>query len=489
MNRRNKLALIILIAVLVSVIGGYLPSKPEEKPNQREVFGESKASYLDSARESPFASNDFGIPWRVAEVIGVATVEEMVKEIETRKIPHFKELGVRWARLHPNTFATFGWSGVDPDRDGKNLDFFKQDALVRLVQENNISLIAVISPLPRDIEWLEAESYVPEDKEAYFSYVEQLVERYDGDGINDMPGLKYPIRYWQLENEPDLHNRVRAHNNPNFCSPDEYFEVLKLTYRAIRKADEEAKVIINLVGVGQGVGNTSINYLRRLNELGVEDYYDIFSYHIYPQRYDTYVLKENLRKFKELVGKKPIWITESGINGRSENEKEQAAWIVKHHVYHLANGIKKIVWLTFTDMSPKVPERTVAKYSGLLSFQSTPKLSYYTYKKMVEVLEGSDWDSIHTIQENDIYIYRFTKNENYVWVVWKDKPGMERVRITLDVKAKDVKIFEAVPKYKTGREVRNYDTAFKEITANVLESNSQLEFEIGDVPVFVEMAG
>jgi len=119
-------------------------------------------------------------------------------------------------------------------------------------------------------------------------------------------------------------------------------------------------------------------------------------------------------KFKQLTGNKPIWITESGINGKlNEDEEEWTAWIAKHYVFHMANGVEKIVWLTLADMSPNVPERTIAKYSGLLTFQpKIPKLSYYTYKKMVEVLEESDWNSIQIIQEKDgIYIYKFTKKD------------------------------------------------------------------------------
>ncbi|MBI2439784.1 MAG: hypothetical protein HYV35_00245, partial [Lentisphaerae bacterium] len=35
----------------------------------------------------------------------------------------------------------------------------------------------------------------------YAGVVSNLVERYDGDGLNDMPGLTYPIRVWELVNE------------------------------------------------------------------------------------------------------------------------------------------------------------------------------------------------------------------------------------------------------------------------------------------------
>jgi len=35
----------------------------------------------------------------------------------------------------------------------------------------------------------------------YYDYVQHVVERYDGDGIDDMPGLKRPVIYFELGNE------------------------------------------------------------------------------------------------------------------------------------------------------------------------------------------------------------------------------------------------------------------------------------------------
>lgn len=256
-----------------------------------------------------------------------------------------KELGVKWARLHPNIFGTFGWSGVDSNRDGKDLDFSRQDAFVRLAQKNNIHLIVGISPLPTDEEWLRAKTYVPLNKQAYSAYVTRIVGRYDGDGKKDMPGLKYPIKYWQLENEPDSHNKIRRKwSRMDFSGPEEYFEVLRLTYRVIKKVDPEAKLMINLAGIGQDAGKTSFHYLKKLNRLGAGNYYDILSYHVYPGKlsHKTSLLKNTLENFKKLT-QKPIWITESGINGElGKTEIEQAIWLLKHHVFHIANGVKKI---------------------------------------------------------------------------------------------------------------------------------------------------
>lgn len=485
---------IIAVVILAGIAAFFVLQKPafpepQKIPSPKTISPAFPKTQEEINTDSPFAMNDFSIPSRVAKVVGITTNEQMIRQIGSQKIPHFKEIGIKWARLHPNIFGSFGWSGVDSDHDGKNLDFSKQDAIAKIAQENNIYLLTGVSPLPIDTEWLNANTYIPQDKEAYTSYIEQLVERYDGDGVNDMSGLKYPIKYWQLENEPDLHNKIKKdRGNAKFSSPEEYLEVLRLTYKAVKEADPQAKLLLNVVGYGQKMGDTSVNYLQQLNKLGAANYYDIFSYHVYPTTYETSLLTELLRKFKQLVADKPIWITESGIDGKwgEESEKKQAAWIMKHYVSNIAGGVKKIVWLTIPDMSPNVPEGQAAKYSGLITFESPAmrKLPYYTYKKMVETLEGSDWDNIQTIQESDgIYIYKFQKDSKKIWVAWNDNNTAKTITIS-GISSGSVKITEAVPKYESGKEVADYNTAFDTETKTV--SSGKITITLGDKPVFVE---
>lgn len=458
----------------------------KNKPNENQSCEEAK-SPKEINEDSPFATNDFGIPSGVAKAEKITTKEQMIRAIEQGKVPFLEDIGIKWARQHPNDFGTFGWSGIDSNHDGQGLDFSLTDALVKISQDHNIQILAGLSPLPFDTEWQTADTYVPQNKAAYSSYVKQTVERYDGDGKDDMPGLKRPIKYWQLENEPDLHNKFRKQRgNANFSSPEEYFEVLKLTYEAVKQADAESKVMLNVVGYGQNMGDTSVSYVQQLNKLGAGNYYNIFSYHIYPTTYETSILTEMLQKFKQLIGNKPIWITESGINGKlGTKEKEQAAWVVKHYVSNIAGGVKKIVWLTFKDMSPNVPETTVAKYAGLATFDSSiKKLSYYTYKKMVEILEGSDWDNIQKIQESGgIYIYKFTKNGKSIWVAWNDNSASKQITIS-GISSNQVQITEAVPKYDSGKDVSSYSSAFN--TETKTASGGKITVTIGDKPVFVE---
>lgn len=46
-------------------------------------------------------------------------------------------------------------------------------------------------------------SYFPIDEQKYIAFVRATVERYDGDGVEDMPRLVNPIKYWQVGNEQE----------------------------------------------------------------------------------------------------------------------------------------------------------------------------------------------------------------------------------------------------------------------------------------------
>ncbi|MCL4476893.1 MAG: hypothetical protein M1508_11810 [Nitrospirae bacterium] len=121
------------------------------------------------------------------------------------------------------------------------------------------------------------------------------------------------------------------------------------------------------------------------------------------------------------------------------------------------------------------------------------KLSYYTYKKMTEVLEGSDWNNIQTVQESgDVYIYKFTKSSKPIYVAWWDyftdatySPGKTKQIVITGLQGNTVLITEVVPKYESWKDVTDYSTAFKTETKSI--TNGQITVTLGDSPVFTEV--
>jgi len=69
----------------------------------------------------------------------------------------------------------------------------------------------------------------------YVGFVTRFVERYDGDGLDDAPGLLYPVHHYGIEREFTGYWPSNA---------DDYIRLLRLAYPAIHRADPQAEVLI-----------------------------------------------------------------------------------------------------------------------------------------------------------------------------------------------------------------------------------------------------
>jgi len=155
-----------------------------------------------------------------------------IDEESTAKLA--SSLGLDWIRFD----STFIWGDIEPSKGSYN--FENADELVRNIQKYNVRIIGKITSFA---EWdgCKSRPHKPNDMDAYKEFVKKLVERYDGDGIDDMPGLAYPIKYWIILNEVE----DRAEFNG---TGKDYAETLKASYEAIKEADPDAKVLISAPG-------------------------------------------------------------------------------------------------------------------------------------------------------------------------------------------------------------------------------------------------
>lgn len=197
-----------------------------------------------------------------------------------------------------------------------------------------------------------------------------------------------------------------------------------------------------------------------------------------------------------------------GMMNNYQSEKDQAGFLVKRFVYNVANGAKKIAWSTVYEREKYQGQNHVHFQYVSLIYDGYPdgasknqkcikewlpcpdpgrgvkKLSYYAYKKLVEVLKGSDWNDIQIIQENDgVYVYKFKKNGKSIWVAWNDNSAEKNVTIS-EITSKEAGITALIPKYETGKDVTNYNTAFNEEVVSTREGGAVIT--LGKIPVFVE---
>jgi hypothetical protein len=242
------------------------------------------------------------------------------------------EIGGAWARPHPGPFA---WGFIETEK--VKFDFSMTDDYVLSGQEKNVALLATIWPFAdwdqktchsQECEVSTQDIFYPEDKmgwkngipksrcapcnyEDYQSFIAKLVERYDGDGIDDMPGLVMPIKYWEVLNEPEMGSDEMTFYKG---TKDEYVQIFTKTKETIKEECTDCKV---LHGGAAGVQPFMLEYWGKIFDAKIN--FDIANIH-YIGGSDLSTL--NVRDFKQLLTQKainkPIWITEVEYRNSSE---------------------------------------------------------------------------------------------------------------------------------------------------------------------------
>lgn len=250
-----------------------------------------------------------------------------------------------------------------------------------------------------------------------------------------------------------------------------------------------------------------------------------------------------------------------------QTEEDQASYLVKRAVHLVSNGVEETQFATYVEHS--CYKGTIHNwftlmgltYNGIAVQGEVPycqkkdpepvnfrkrtcdgqfpcsdpgkdvkKLSYFSYKKLIETLKGSDWKDTETVDTGDegTFMYKFTKNstaENSVYVAWWDWwKGCARVDETIEqckanndpddhsviescvnhsndsciaankpvivLDAAAVKVTEAVPRDTVGARVGDYGEAFN--TFEIRDADDGIEdgrvsIPLGKKPVYFEV--
>lgn len=174
-------------------------------------------------------------------------------------------VGIRWVN-----FARLEWKLIEPKAPvaGRHTYNWRDlDRAVRTWQRNGIHIMV---SMRFESPWATAErtddefvylkgiakaialagaDYLPkpEHREDLRDYMAAVVERYDGDGVDDMPGLLFPVLHYQIGNE--YYNEVFWAG-----SAEQYGELLKDTATAARSACSEVQIILSGIGFEEVYG-------------------------------------------------------------------------------------------------------------------------------------------------------------------------------------------------------------------------------------------
>src|SRR3989304_6162331 len=243
------------------------------------------------------------------------------------------------------------------------------------------------------------------------------------------------IKYWMVFNEPEAEYQHRL---------EEYVKLLKITYTLIKSLDPQAKIILGAFTI-----NPQYTLFREklLTELGKykneEGFFDIADFH-------TYFFGTIHNQFN-LVG-----LVYNGIPKKGACDGQLPC-------PDPGDGVKK--------------------------------LSYYTYKFLIEKFEGSDWDTLKmfTDSHKDLYLFRVIKRGTQVYIMWWDKAqnDLEKQKyVTLSVSPTGNKykalLTEAVPNAASGANLNEKDYPnFFTITQLDIK-DKMLKIVLTDRPVYIE---
>jgi len=239
------------------------------------------------------------IPFAGGPVLGVNLFNihlEPEPEAVRRSFAMARALGARYARMQV-PWEDIEIHGRGDFKDRRNLAtvgavsaWAKYD---RLVAEANAAGVELIWRLERPPSWARERAAnspyfraglardgnstgPPDDFADYAAFVRAVVERYDGDGLDDAPGSPV-VRYFQLWNEPNLKNEW----NWETPRPEDFVELLRAGATAARAANPAAVILFPGLAPTDGLDDrapmTELEYLDRVYKAGGAAYFDVMA--------------------------------------------------------------------------------------------------------------------------------------------------------------------------------------------------------------------
>jgi hypothetical protein len=365
--------------------------------------------------------------------------------------PLVKEMGAHWMRVN------LSWLEVETSPGEYHWD--KYDRVFSHLGELGFHVIVVIYGAP---DWAAELNCGPiSDTLALENFLEALVPRY-----------AEVVDAWEFINEPD--GRVPHWYGPVIgcwgLYPAEYARQLGIFYAKIKNLDPDALVFFGGLAYDYWI-HFEKGFFEEALQNGAGSYFDGISLHYYPinpVEFPTMAHKVNEIRDTMLrngVYGKKIWITETGqwVNlGRSV--ELQRDFIVRELTRGFGAGVDNIFW--FDPRERPVPEGAVQRW--LISTNHEPINGYSTFQNFANKLEGTHCLGAYQYVPDGIEAYKFTGNKGLLYILWSNT-------IT-----KTVAIPSAINAILTSRDGDESVVVPVEL--------GMVEFEVGEKPVFVEIA-
>ena len=196
----------------------------------------------------------------------------------------------------------------------------------------------------------------------YKNFLIKLVDRYDGDGSNDMPGLTKPIKYWDVMNEPEFKMFFKG-------SKEDFVEIFNFSSKVIKEKQPDAVIVM----AEQLECFQKVKYWKVVLPK-IKDNFDIANIHHISgpdgQCDKQLWVDEFAALLKSVDVDKPIWLTEAMTCGPP----------VKAWVNAFLNGAELIIDVGVNAPGPKMSKKGrkqlnefISEYDGFTSIKSISK--------------------------------------------------------------------------------------------------------------------
>jgi len=296
---------------------------------------------------------------------------------------------------------------------------------------------------------------VSADTTKWKNFVNALVDRYDGDGTNDMTGLIYPVRQWHIIGQEWQRVWCSQYPNSSLASAQEFVKLVNMTYKVIKTkqpSDTISFAGIDVRNEGEAFydgyfpssqttfrydGNCSGSpvYLTKPQLASVPSFLPDRSNVMYIFKnalFDEIDLHEYgnwqhipdcARWAKDSTFGKPVAIMEGGgpfckvgetlYHSASDTDgrlpaplvRDNSSYVVYYFITGLASGVRKLHW------NPGPEYGMWGAWWGdlnLLSINLIPKPSAYTYRFLAKtIFSNANADTVVRISELDSNLYHY----------------------------------------------------------------------------------
>jgi hypothetical protein len=294
---------------------------------------------------------------------------------------------VRWIRI------PISWERVEPvDVTPDQYDWTSIDTQVAAIVGAEIEPLLTVGGNPG---WAAAYPMGPVDSVVDLQeFLGALVERYDGDGVEDAPGSPV-VRYWEFYNEPDLADEFRAQRGGYGYfgyNGEAYAALLDAIYPVIKAASSKAQLVFGGLSSDnfdfEG-GPTDPDFVDDVLSSCTGPCFDVMNFHYFPYfrfRWEPYG-RDVIGKAEYLRSKmadygfdRPVMCTEATWYNATDwgSESLQTRYVIAVYARGMAADLIVTSWFAWKDVDSGLP--------GLLDAQLQPKPAYYAYQTLTDQL-------------------------------------------------------------------------------------------------------